>query len=97
VVLNNSATNHRTLSANGKNWPKLSGAELGTALGIKNFTLYNDFELSSYGVLLQGENDLVCLNNIKSTPARIKSVAGVGNGIGVSMVVPVEVDRTVIY
>lgn len=71
----------------------MRGNELAKASGIPVVNLYNDFEIASYAVLEMSGDDLIPLNDVPVMENRIKSVIGVGTGIGVTMIVPLEVDN----
>jgi len=44
-----------------------------------------------------GNEDVINLNNVEGIPNKIKAVIGVGTGIGLSMVIPLEVNGEFIY
>jgi len=48
-------------------------------------------------VLLYKEDQLIKLNDVEPTPNKIKSVCGVGTGIGISIIVPILIDNKCIY
>jgi len=97
VVLNNEIIITNSKSKKGEIWPIISGKQLSKKFKICQFKFYNDFEIASYAIINMKESDLIKLNSHKGVPYHIKSVCGIGTGLGISMVVPVMIDGRPIY
>jgi len=51
--------NNKNKLTNIKHWPEIDGDAMAKVFKIKKFTLYNDFEIASYGVINLGPEDVI--------------------------------------